>query len=354
MCVCSFKSCLDIVEELNSRNEKLREEVESLKLDYLGYKVGIENVERRLDYLKKCELEYVDRINIQDGEIFLKNSEIHFLKQKLEEAIKERDTAIADKEKHVVRVEKVQFTSDLVHKSIESHLMMKGSGIGYNETPPLVKSAFAPSGKELSFMENLDTNKSDKESSESSYKTTKTNTSKSSGAPIFEDWVSDSEDDSDDSTKNNKSVETSKVEPQIKQTRFVKPRLGHAISRKIVEYIENPREQLRQVDNRLRGNQRNFNNLISHNLGVIFNWLKRHVIYVVVLIIFKETVIYQKPVWNQSKRVNNQKFSRNTHPHPNSTMIPRAVLMRFGHTRIISTTPFRRYFQSHAVPTANV
>jgi predicted RNase H-like nuclease (RuvC/YqgF family) len=84
--VCSFKSCLDTVEELKARNESLRQEVESLKLDNLGYKVGIENVEKRLTYLKKCELEYVDRINIQDGETAPKDNEINFLKKKLEEA----------------------------------------------------------------------------------------------------------------------------------------------------------------------------------------------------------------------------------------------------------------------------
>ena len=76
--VCSFKSCADTVEELKSRNESLRKEVEHLKLDNLGYKVGIQNVERRQEYLKQCELEYVDRINQQDVEIDKKHSEIEF------------------------------------------------------------------------------------------------------------------------------------------------------------------------------------------------------------------------------------------------------------------------------------
>ena len=51
--LCYFKSCLDTVEELKTGNESLRQEVESLKLDNLGYKVRIQNVERKLEYLKK-------------------------------------------------------------------------------------------------------------------------------------------------------------------------------------------------------------------------------------------------------------------------------------------------------------
>ena len=70
--VCSFKSWADNIEELKSRNESLIREIEHLKLDNLGYKVGIQNVERRLEYLKQCEIEYVDKINHLDITIFKK------------------------------------------------------------------------------------------------------------------------------------------------------------------------------------------------------------------------------------------------------------------------------------------
>ena len=58
-----------------------------------------------------------------------------------------------------------------------------------------------------------------------------------------------------------------KVEPKYDQVKFVKPVLGKNISRKMVEYKEIPREQMRSVSNKPRGNQRNFNNLVSHKLG---------------------------------------------------------------------------------------
>ena len=208
--MCSFKSCADTVEELKSRNESLIKEVEHLKLDNLGYKVGIQNVERRLEYLKQCELEYVDRINQQDVEIYRKNSEIEFLKNKLEEAEKDRDAALADKEKHIVRVNKQQFASDLVNKSIESTLMRKGRGIGYNEVAPPVKSAYAPPGKELSFISELD------------METPKVEVKNFPEAPIIEDWNSDSDEEHVELKQSVKKEEIPvKVEPKIKKVTCV-------------------------------------------------------------------------------------------------------------------------------------
>jgi hypothetical protein len=191
--MCSFKSCADTVEELKSRNESLIREIEHLKLDNLGYKVGIQNVDRRLEYLKECEKEYVDQINHRDIEIFKKNSEVEVLKNKLEEAEKDKEAALADKDKHVVRVQKQQYASDLVHKSIENTLMRKGSGIGYNEVAPPAKSVFAPPGKELSFISELDIEKPVGECSTSVLETPKVEVRKFPEAPTIEEWYSDSD-----------------------------------------------------------------------------------------------------------------------------------------------------------------
>ena len=48
---------------------------------------------------------------------------------------------------------------------------------------------------------------------------------------------------------------------------------------------------------------------------------------------------------------NNQRFSRNTHPHPNVNMVPRAVLVRSGETRSIFAAKPERPFQQYK-PTA--
>ena len=109
------------------------------------------------------------------------------LKKKLEEAEQARDAALAEKDKHMVRVEKQQFASDVVNKSIESQIMRKGSGIGYNDVAPPVKSAFAPPGQELSFISELDINKPVGEASNANDISPKVNDKKFSDAPIIED-----------------------------------------------------------------------------------------------------------------------------------------------------------------------
>ncbi|PWA83924.1 ribonuclease H-like domain-containing protein [Artemisia annua] len=218
---CSFQSCVGTIEELKARNESLRQEVESLKLDNLGYKVGIKNVERRLEYLKECEFEYVDRINIQDDH------------------------------------------------TIQCQLMRKGSGIGYNELDPPMKSAFAPTGKELSFINIKEDIKPSEETSNVPIQTLRVDDKKFSDEPIIEDWVSDSEDEQTEPTHSVKQKEIPKVdESRVKQVEFLKPVLGHNMSKKVVEYNEVPRHHMKRINNKPRGNQRNFNNLVSHKLGL--------------------------------------------------------------------------------------
>ena len=75
-----------------------------------------------------------------------------------------------------------------------------------------------------------------------------------SGAPIIEDWVSDSEDELDESTtRSTQSSDVSKsdarlkqcakkeeipqvVKPKINQDKFLKPALGCALSKRVVIY----------------------------------------------------------------------------------------------------------------------
>lgn len=114
------------------------------------------------------------------------------------------------------------------------------------------------------------------------------------------------------------------------------PVLGKGISRKMVEYNEVPRDQMKWFYNKPRGNQRNFNNLVSNKLGSEFQ-LKKKACYKCDSFkhLINSSKDHQKPVWNQYSRVNHKYVSKNTHPHPNRNMIPRAVLLRSGETRSI-------------------
>ena len=57
--------------------------------------------------------------------------------------------------------------------------------------------------------------------------------------------------------------------------KYVKHVLGQGISRKMVEYKEISRERMNGFNNKPRGNQRNFNNLVSNKLGSEFRLKKK-------------------------------------------------------------------------------
>ena len=158
--------------------------------------------------------------------------------------------------------------------------MRRGSGIGYNEVAPPAKSAYAPPGKELSFISELEIGKPVGESSTSVLETPKVEARKFPEAPTIEDWYSDSDSDSEvEQVKPKLTVKKeeipTQVKPKVEQVKFVKPVLGNNFSRKMAEYNEVPREHMERFSNKPRGNQRNFNNLVSHRLGSQFQLQKK-------------------------------------------------------------------------------
>ncbi|GJT13731.1 putative ribonuclease H-like domain-containing protein [Tanacetum coccineum] len=100
-------------------------------------------------------------------------------------------------------------------------------------------------------------------------------------------------------------------------------------AREIVEKIETSKQNKHYP----RGNQRNWNNLMSQRLGSDFKMINKacfvcgsfeHLHYVC-----DKKVI--RPVWNNSSRVNHKNFANKmTHPHPNRRFVPQAVLTRSG------------------------
>ena len=220
--------------------------------------------------------------------------------------------------------------------------MRKGSGIGYKEVPPPAKSAYAPPGKKLSFISDLNIEKPIGESSTCVLETPKLEDRKFPDSPIIEDWYSDS-DEEQEKVELEQSVEKeeipAKVEPKIEQVKFVRPVLGKGISRRLVEYNEISRGRMNGFNNKPRGNQRNFNNLVSNKLGSEFQ-LKKKACYKCGSFehLINSCPDHKKPVWNQYSRVNHKYVNQNTHPHPNRNMIPRAVLLRSGATRSIYAT----------------
>ncbi|GJS47479.1 ribonuclease H-like domain-containing protein [Tanacetum coccineum] len=138
---------------------------------------------------------------------------------------------------------------------------------------------------------------------------------KNNGAPIIEDWVSDSEEeDVPQAKKEKKTVKSSfakiefvKSKEQVKTPRktTVKQGSNFEMTNKACYVCGSFDHMQYNCDN----HQRQFNN--------------------------KKIV---KPVWNYSQRVNHQNFSRMTHPSPKRNMVPKAVLMRSG---LVSLTTAR-------------
>ncbi|GJW35551.1 ribonuclease H-like domain-containing protein [Tanacetum coccineum] len=98
-----------------------------------------------------------------------------------------------------------------------------------------------------------------------------------------------------------------------------------------------------------RGNQRNWNIMMSQRLGSNFEMINKacyvcgsfdHLQY--------DCDYHQrqfnnkkmvKPVWNYTQRVNHHNFSRMTHPSPKRNMVPKAVLMRSGLVSLTTARP---------------
>ncbi|GKD60441.1 hypothetical protein Tco_1297950, partial [Tanacetum coccineum] len=99
-----------------------------------------------------------------------------------------------------------------------------------------------------------------------------------------------------------------------------------------IKYVKTVRETEASKQNP-RGNQRNWNNLMSQRLGNDFKMTNKacytcgsfeHLHYVC-----DKNVV--RPAWNNSSRVNHKNFSNKmTHPYPKRSFVPQAVLTRSG------------------------
>ncbi|GJW87620.1 hypothetical protein Tco_0162960 [Tanacetum coccineum] len=254
---------------------------------------------------------YEEDIKLLKCEIYLKEVAITELRIKLE---------LAQRQKDEIRltVEKFENSSKNLNKLLDCQIVDKCKiGLGYNVVPPPYTRNFMPPKHDLSL------------------------------SVIEEfvndhiDWVSDSEEEDVPQAKKEKEI----VKSSFAKIEFVKSK----------EQVKTPRKttvkqgnQNRQNTYSPRGNQRNWNNMMSQRLGSNFEMTNK-ACYVCGSFDhmqyncdnhqrqFNNKKIV-KPVWNYSQRVNHQIFSRMTHPSPKRNMVPKAVLMRSG---LVSLTTAR-------------
>ncbi|GJX50628.1 retrovirus-related pol polyprotein from transposon TNT 1-94 [Tanacetum coccineum] len=260
------KSCMETVKLLKSQNDQLLRDLEKSSLMVLGYKTGLESVEEKLEFYKKNESVYVEKINglkwdIQVGEITIRE-----LRKKLEKIQKEKDSI-------QFNVDKFKNASKSLDKLIECQIVdnyKKGLGYEkYNAVPPPYTGNFMPPTPDLSFT-GLDefvnepvVENSKAMSSEEEPKVVR----KNDDSPFIEEWVSDSEEENVSQTKTEKKT----VKLSIVKIEFVKPKKQEKTARKTVKQVEKHRQNTHSP----RGNQRNWNNMMSQKLGSNFEMFNK-------------------------------------------------------------------------------
>ncbi|GJU41034.1 ribonuclease H-like domain-containing protein [Tanacetum coccineum] len=208
-------SCLENVKVLKEQNEQLLKDLRTSKLNAISYKTGLESVEARLPVYKKNESVYEDNIKIVD-------------KFKI--------------------------------------------GLGYGAVPPPYTGNFMPPKPNLSFsgLEEFvnepivgkpTVKKPD--ASEAKPKAVR----KNNGAPIIEDWVSDNEEYDVPPAK----IEKKTFKPSFVKIDFVKAKQTNKTDRKTAKQVEHNRQNTHIP----RGNQRNWNNMMSQRLGSNFKMINK-------------------------------------------------------------------------------
>ncbi|GJS08467.1 putative ribonuclease H-like domain-containing protein [Tanacetum coccineum] len=271
------------------------------------------------------------------------------LRKKLEKFQKEKDSI-------QFNVDKFENASNSLNKIIECQIVdnyKKGLGYEkYNAVPPPYTGNFMPPTPDLSFT-GLDefVNKPVVENIKSDEEVSKV-VRKSNDSLISEDWVSDSEEENVSQTKTEKKT----VKPSIAKIEFVKPKQQEKTARKTVKQVEKHRQNTHSP----RGNQRNWNNMMSQKLGSNFEMFNKACYVCGSFDHLQVDCNYHqkqfqnqrmvKPVWNNAQRVNHQNFAKKTHPCAKKNMVPRAVLMKSG---LVSINTARQNISKTAVSTVN-
>ncbi|GJZ55572.1 hypothetical protein Tco_0610765 [Tanacetum coccineum] len=195
-----------VIFRLFSSTDQLLRDLEKSSLMGLGYKTGLESVEEKLEFYKKNESVYVEKINRLKYDIQVGVITIRELRKKLEKI---------QKEKYIIQfnVDKFENASKSLDKLIECQIVdncKKNLGYEkYNAVPPPYTGNFMPP---LSFT-GLDefVNEPVVENSKAMSSEEEPKVRKNNDAPIIKEWVSDSEEENMSQTKTEKKT----VKPSI-------------------------------------------------------------------------------------------------------------------------------------------
>nr|GFB06495.1 hypothetical protein [Tanacetum cinerariifolium] len=236
-----------------SHYDKLTNDLRKSQFDVLSYKTRLESVEAKLLVYQQNETIFEEDIKLLKLNVELRENTLVALRKKFKKAEQERDNSESD----------VSLPASPVYDRYQL-------GEGYHVFPPPYTRTFIPPKPDLS---------------------------NRPSAPIIEDWVSDSEDESE-------------AEPTQNAPSFVPPPKHVKSLRLSVNPIKHPilAEHLRQEIPKSRGHQNSKNRKTCFVCKSLTHLIKDYDYY-------KKQMV-QPPAKNLAQRRNHQHYTRMTHPNP--------------------------------------
>ncbi|GKE48013.1 ribonuclease H-like domain-containing protein [Tanacetum coccineum] len=308
------KTYLKSFETLKTQLNDLRIKFNKSEFHLATYKRGLASVEEQLVFYKKNEVIFCEQLAVLKRDISYKDSELSMLRSELEKLKQE-------KESNQLKIENFDNASKSLDKLIGSQITNKSrKGVGfinYNVVSPPPTGLFSPLKFDLS-------NSGLEEFQQPEFEGYGPKTSKSVSEDIF-NKVRESPDAllvkelvSDD------KLEKKTIFPTIVKIEFIRPKQQEKPVRKPVKYVEMYRSQSP------RGNQRNWNNQKSQQLGsdfVMYN--KACFVYGSFDHVQADCNYHQRErvvSGNNYTRVNYNYSAKKA--HPSAHMVPRVVLIK--------------------------
>nr|GFA77774.1 hypothetical protein [Tanacetum cinerariifolium] len=341
------KACSKAYAQLHSQYDKLTFDFCKSQFDVISYQTGLESVEARLLVYKQNESVFEENIKLLNIEVQLRDNALVTLRQKLEKAEQERDDL-------KIKLEKFQTSSKNLTELLASQTNER-TGLGYNTQvftcakfdcddylssesdeswpprtlmPPKPDLVFntAPTTIETShsaFTVQLSPTKPEEDLSHTNRPT----------APIIEDWVSDSEDESE--------TKASQIIPSFVQSST---------------QVKSPRHSVQHVETSILAATPKFASLKPASSGKRRNrkvcFVCKNMDHLIKDCDYHAKKMAQPTTRNHARRGNNKQYSQMTPQNPQKHMVTRP-----RHTNPIVTktnSPIRRHItHSPSLKTSN-
>ncbi|GJS78835.1 ribonuclease H-like domain-containing protein [Tanacetum coccineum] len=139
------KSCRKNTEKLNAQISKLKEDLRSCETELYYYKLGLSQVEARLAEFKVNETKFGERIRLLERDAMIKDNKIENLTKELEK--KEKDNVNIDNK----LIGYVNAANNLEIMLEEQRPLRNKECIGFNAVPPPPAQVYSPPKKDLSW-----------------------------------------------------------------------------------------------------------------------------------------------------------------------------------------------------------